>query len=94
MLQLTAEEQAWLDSCRAALNEQHRGRFKRCSSTAQRRFGQAHAESDLDLLFYRQKQFRQAENRAEADRLPISGKNRGLTLDSLLTREKSADDDG
>ncbi len=50
MLQLTAEEQAWLDNYRAALNEQHPGAVQEMLIYGSKARGQARAESDLDLL--------------------------------------------
>ena len=50
MLQLTAEEQAWLDACRDALNEQHPEAVKEMLIYGSKARGQAHADSDLDVL--------------------------------------------
>ncbi len=50
MLQLTTEEQAWLDSYRAALDKQHPGAVQKMLIYGSKARGQAHAESDLDLL--------------------------------------------
>jgi predicted nucleotidyltransferase len=50
MLQLTAEEQAWLDGYREALNEKHPGTVQEILIYGSKARGQAHAESDLDVL--------------------------------------------
>jgi predicted nucleotidyltransferase len=50
MLELTVEEQAWLDSYQAALNKQHPGAVQGMFIYGSKARGQAHAESDLDLL--------------------------------------------
>lgn len=50
MVQLTTEEQVWLDSYRAALNKQHPGALQEMLIYGSKARGQAHAESDLDLL--------------------------------------------
>lgn len=50
MLQLTAEEQAWLDAYRAALNEKHPGAVQEMLSYGSKARGQARADSDLDVL--------------------------------------------
>ena len=48
MLQLTSEEQAWLDAYRKALNKKHSGVVKEMLIFA--KACGAHAESDLDML--------------------------------------------
>lgn len=50
MLQLTDEEQAWLDAYREALTEQHPGAVQQMLIYGSKARGQAHAESDLDIL--------------------------------------------
>lgn len=50
MLQLTADEQAWLDSYRSALDKEHPGAVQEILIYGSKARGQAHAESDLDLL--------------------------------------------
>jgi predicted nucleotidyltransferase len=50
MLQLTTEEQAWLDSYRAALDANHPGAVHEILIYGSKARGQAHGESDLDLL--------------------------------------------
>jgi predicted nucleotidyltransferase len=50
MLQLTTEGQAWLDSYRKALNKKHPGAVHEMPIYGSKARGQAHAESDLDLL--------------------------------------------
>jgi len=50
MLQLTVEEQAWLDGYREALNEQHPGVVQQMLIYGSKARGQAHAESDVDIL--------------------------------------------
>ena len=50
MLQLTAEEQAWLDSYRAALDKKHPGAVQQMLIYGSKARGQAHADSDLDIL--------------------------------------------
>jgi predicted nucleotidyltransferase len=50
MLQLTEEEQAWLDAYREALNKQHPGTVHQMLIYGSKARGQAHAESDLDIL--------------------------------------------
>jgi predicted nucleotidyltransferase len=50
MLQLTAEEQAWLDAYRAALNEKHPGAVQEMLIYGSKARGQARADSDLDVL--------------------------------------------
>ncbi|SRR5690242_18114347 len=49
-LQLTDAEQAWLDAYRAALNEQHPGAVHEMLIYGSKVRGQAHADSDLDVL--------------------------------------------
>lgn len=50
MLQLTADEQAWLDSYRAALDKNHPGAVHEMLIYGSKARGQAHAESDVDVL--------------------------------------------
>ncbi|MBI4527385.1 MAG: nucleotidyltransferase domain-containing protein, partial [Deltaproteobacteria bacterium] len=50
MLDLTKEEQAWLDAYREALNKQHPGAVKEMVIYGSKAKGQAHADSDLDVL--------------------------------------------
>jgi uncharacterized protein len=50
MLQLTAQEQAWLDAYRAALNKKHPGKVHEILIYGSKARGQAHSESDLDVL--------------------------------------------
>jgi predicted nucleotidyltransferase len=50
MLQLTAEEQAWLDAYRQALDKKHPGAVQEILIYGSKARGQTHAESDLDVL--------------------------------------------
>jgi len=50
MLQLTSEEQAWLDSYREALDKNHPGAIQEMLIYGSKARGQGHAESDLDVL--------------------------------------------
>ena len=50
MLQLTSEEQAWLDGYRKALNKKHPGVVKEMLIYGSKARGQVHADSDLDVL--------------------------------------------
>jgi predicted nucleotidyltransferase len=50
MLQLTVEEQAWLDAYREALDKKHPGTVREMLIYGSKARGQAHAESDLDVL--------------------------------------------
>jgi predicted nucleotidyltransferase len=50
MLQLTAEEQAWLDGYREALNEKHPGTVQEMLIYGSKARGQVHAESDVDVI--------------------------------------------
>lgn len=50
MLKLTAEEQAWLDAYRDALNKQHPEVVREMLIYGSKARGQAHADSDLDVL--------------------------------------------
>jgi predicted nucleotidyltransferase len=50
MLDLTEEEQAWLDAYREALNKQHPEAVKEIVIYGSKARGQAHADSDLDVL--------------------------------------------
>jgi predicted nucleotidyltransferase len=50
MLQLTTDEQAWLDSYRAALDKRHPGAVQEMLIYGSKARGHAHAESDLDVL--------------------------------------------
>ena len=50
MLQLTAEERGWLDAYRAALNKKHPGTVHEILIYGSKARGQAHSESDLDVL--------------------------------------------
>src|SRR3972149_3203439 len=50
MLQLTKEEQAWLDAYREALDKKHPGTVRQMLVYGSKARGQAHAESDLDVL--------------------------------------------
>jgi predicted nucleotidyltransferase len=50
VLELTKEEQAWLDAYREALNRQHPEAVKEMVIYGSKARGQAHAESDLDVL--------------------------------------------
>ena len=50
MLQLALEEQAWLEAYREALNKQHPEAIKEMVIYGSKARGQAHADSDLDVL--------------------------------------------
>jgi uncharacterized protein len=50
MLQLTDAEQAWLDAYRKALEQKHPGAIHELLIYGSKARGQAHAESDLDVL--------------------------------------------
>src|SRR6266550_8546593 len=50
MLQLTSEEQAWLDRYREALNMKHPGTVQEILIYGSKARGQAHAESDVDVI--------------------------------------------
>ena len=50
MLQLTAEEQAWLDVYREALKKKHPGTIQEMLIYGSKARGQAHAESDVDVI--------------------------------------------
>jgi len=50
MLQLTAEEQTWLDAYREALNEKHPEAVQEMLIYGSKARGQARADSDLDVL--------------------------------------------
>ncbi|HEU4770620.1 MAG TPA: nucleotidyltransferase domain-containing protein, partial [Candidatus Udaeobacter sp.] len=50
MLQLTAEEQTWLDAYRDALNKKHPGTIQEMLIYGSKARGQAHAESDVDVI--------------------------------------------
>ena len=50
MIQLTAEEQAWLNAYRKALAEKHPGTVQEMLIYGSKARGQARAESDLDVL--------------------------------------------
>lgn len=50
MLQLTAEEQTWLDAYRDALNKKHPGTIQEMLIYGSKARGQAHAESDVNVI--------------------------------------------
>jgi predicted nucleotidyltransferase len=50
MLKLTSDEQAWLDAYREALNKQHPGIVQEMLIYGSKARGQAHAESDVDVI--------------------------------------------
>ena len=50
MLQLTAEEQAWLEPYLEALNKKHPGTVQEVLIYGSKARGQAHAESDVDVI--------------------------------------------
>ena len=50
MLELTKEEQAWLDAYRKALDKKHPGTVQEMLIYGSKARGQAHAESDLEVL--------------------------------------------
>jgi uncharacterized protein len=50
MLQLTDAEQAWLDAYRKALEQKHPGAVHELLIYGSKARGQAHADSDLDVL--------------------------------------------
>ena len=50
MLNLTQDEQAWLDAYREALDRKHPGTVHEMLIYGSKARGQAHAESDLDVL--------------------------------------------
>ena len=50
MLRLSADEQTWLDEYRQALNERHAGVVVRMVIYGSKARGNAHADSDLDVL--------------------------------------------
>jgi predicted nucleotidyltransferase len=50
MLKLTAEEQGWLDAYREALNKKHPGTVQEMLIYGSKARGQAHAESDVDVI--------------------------------------------
>src|SRR4030095_701310 len=50
MLQFTSEEQTWLDAYREALNKKHPGTVQEMLIYGSKARGQAHAESDADII--------------------------------------------
>ena len=50
MLELTKEEHAWLDAYRESLDKKHHGVVREMLIYGSKARGQAHAESDLDVL--------------------------------------------
>jgi predicted nucleotidyltransferase len=50
MVQLTAEEQAWLDAYREALSKKHPGTIQEILIYGSKARGQAHTESDVDVI--------------------------------------------
>lgn len=50
MLKLTLEEKAWLDAYRETLEKKHPGAVQQILIYGSKARGQAHAESDLDVL--------------------------------------------
>ena len=50
MLQLTSEEQTWFDAYREALNKKHPGTVQEMLIYGSKARGQAHAESDVDII--------------------------------------------
>lgn len=50
MLKLTSQEQAWLDSYRKALEKKHAGAVERMVIYGSKARGEAHPDSDLDVL--------------------------------------------
>ena|SRR6266545_3991894 len=50
MLQLTAEEQAWLDAYRETLNKKHPGTVQEMLIYGSKARGEAHAEGDVDVI--------------------------------------------
>jgi predicted nucleotidyltransferase len=50
MLELTKEEQVWLDTYREALDKKHPGTVREMLIYGSKARGEAHAESDLDVL--------------------------------------------
>ena len=50
MLQLRSEEQAWLDAYREDLNKKHPGTVQEMLIYGSKARGQAHAESDVDVI--------------------------------------------
>ena len=54
MLQLTAEEQAWLDAYREALDKKHPGAVKEMLIYGSKAPGQAHAQKRFGRAFDRQ----------------------------------------
>lgn len=50
MLNLTQDEQAWLDAYREALDKKHPGAVQEMLIYGSKARGQAHAESDVDVL--------------------------------------------
>lgn len=50
MLQLRAEEQAWLNAYRAELDKEHPGAVQEMLIYGSKARGEAHADSDLDVL--------------------------------------------
>ena len=50
MLQLTSEEQAWLDAYREALSKKHPGTIREMLIYGSKARGEAHAESDVDVI--------------------------------------------
>lgn len=53
MLNLTQDEQAWLDTYREALDKKHPGAIQEMLIYGSKARRQAHAESDLDVLLDR-----------------------------------------
>ena len=50
MLEMTKEEQAWLDAYREALNKKHPGKVQEVLIYGSKARGQARLDSDLDVL--------------------------------------------
>ena len=86
MLQLTADEQAWLDSYRAALDKKHPGAVHEMLIYGSKARGQAHAESDVDVLLIVKDDAVELQERSAMDRLSARGENRRVALYSRLHR--------
>jgi predicted nucleotidyltransferase len=88
MLKLTTEEQAWLDAYRKALDKKHPGAVREILIYGSKARGQAHAESDLDVLVVLKDNVGALKKRTATNRLPCSCEHGSFSFHSGLHRRR------
>ena len=84
MLKLTSDEQAWLDAYREALNKQHPGIVQEMLIYGSKARGQAHAESDVDVILIVKNDAKALKRELRRIGYLLAAKTEVLAVDSCL----------